>query len=308
MLTQHLRTGCPSVPGQRRDWAAHSGGTLPLGLDERVPPRGEGDKDWDGNVEKDKDSPASQGQPEGTELSVLEAIPPAHSAFRDSSAERKADVTPCFWVQTIGIQERGAARLREPGVPSSARPALLRSALAVLVPCIPRRLGGPRPWLHPDVTWGVPSWRAQGGWVAPPTHGASALPQHPRVARCHRVGLRWRGYPACLPTEKGALEGLSGGARERPLLRAVALCHFPQARPGLGACWLTRQAAARRPAQRRSRRKAGPGAAGKPGPAPRSPHPAARPLNQQSPPEPGRRTRGAEEGGMGGRGAGWGQL
>uniref|UniRef100_A0A8C5ULB9 Inka box actin regulator 1 n=1 Tax=Malurus cyaneus samueli TaxID=2593467 RepID=A0A8C5ULB9_9PASS len=59
MLTQHPITGCPSVPGQRRDWAARSGGTLPLGLDERVRATGEGNRDWAGDVDRDKDSPAS---------------------------------------------------------------------------------------------------------------------------------------------------------------------------------------------------------------------------------------------------------
>lgn len=195
---------------------------------------------------------------------------------------------------------------------------MLRSALAALVPSIPRRLGGLGPWaqawLHPDVTWGVPSWRAQGGWVALPTHGGRAPPQHPRVP----WGCRWPratdwdsagGVSRLPPHRDGGTRRAVGGAVGRPLLRAVALCHFPQARPGLGACLLTRQAAARRPAPRRSRRKAGPGAAGKPGPAPRSPHPAALPLRQRSPPEPGR---GGERGvpgrvGMGDRGAGWGQ-
>lgn len=59
MLTKHLTTGCPGVPGQRQDWAARSGGTLPLGLDERVPASGEGDRDLHGDAERDKDSPAS---------------------------------------------------------------------------------------------------------------------------------------------------------------------------------------------------------------------------------------------------------
>lgn len=176
--------------------------------------------------------------------------------------------------------------------------------------------GGPGPWalawLHPDVTWGVSSWRAQGGWAALPTHGGRAPPQHPRVP----WGCRWPratewdsagGVSRLPPHREGGTRGGIGGAVERPLLRAVALCHFPQARPGLGACLLTRQAAARRPAPCRSRKKAGPGAAGKPGPAPRSPHPAARPLRQRSPLEPGRRARGAEQAGMGDGGAGWGQ-
>lgn len=138
-----------------------------------------------------------------------------------------------------------------------------------------------------------------------PTPAPAGAPGPPLVP-CDEWGSAG-GVSRLPPRREGGTRGAVGGAVRRPLLRAVALCHFPQARPGLGACLLTRQAAARRPAPRRSRRKAGPGAGGKPGPAARSPHPAARPLRQRSPHQPGGGARGAEPGGMGMAGcrAGW---
>lgn len=108
-------------------WAARSGGVSPAGLAEGVPASAEGDGDRDGDRNGDRDSLASSSVGAGRSGLVYQdggAIPPARSASRGSGAERKADVTPCFWVQTIGIQERGAAQLREPAAPSSARPAI----------------------------------------------------------------------------------------------------------------------------------------------------------------------------------------
>lgn len=141
----------PAPHGRDRAGAAGSGGTSPAGLAERVSASGEGDRDWDGDQngdsDGDKDSPASSSVGAGRRRLVYRdgvAIPPARSAFRGSSAERKADVTPCFWVQTIGIQKQGAARLQEPAAPSSARPAALRSAPAALGPQAPRRSEGAR--------------------------------------------------------------------------------------------------------------------------------------------------------------------
>lgn len=255
-----------------------------------------------------------QGQPERTELSVLEAIPPAHSASRDSSAERKTDVTPCFWVQTIGIQERGAARLREPGVPSSARPAALRSALAALVPCISRPLGGPGPWaqawLRPDVTWGVPNWRAQGGWGALPTHGGRAPPQHPRVP----WGCRWpratewdcAGGVSRLPLYR---EGGCRGGSGAPAPTCRGPLSFPAGTAGAG-CLLahptsrcTPAGSAQKPQETGAR---GCRQAGTCGPLSA---PCCTPIAPAKPPraEAGGGSAGCRGGWDGDRGAGWGQ-
>lgn len=158
-------------------WAARSGGMSPAGLAERVPAGAEGDGDRDG----DRDSLASSSVGAGRSRLVYQdggAIPPARSASRGSGAERKADVTPCFWVQTIGIQERGAARLREPAAPSSSRPAI-----APFSPGPPRSTapwGGPGSGHRPGCTLTSPGLSPAGGQrvggVALPTHGGSAPP------------------------------------------------------------------------------------------------------------------------------------
>lgn len=190
---------------------------------------------------------------------------------------------------------------------------MLRSALAASVPCIPRRLGGPglwaQAWLHPDVTWGVPSWRAQGGWVALPTHEGRAPPQHPRLPR----GCRWLraterdsagGVSRSLPhREKGALEeGLSGrGGSREPAPTCRGPLSLPAGTAGAG-CLLAHPTSRCTPAgsAQEPQESGARGCAGKPGPAPRSPHPPARPSRQRSPPEPGRGCAGCRGGWDGG--------
>lgn len=163
------------------------------------------------------------------------AIPPACSASRGSSTERKADVTPCFWVQTIGIQERGAAQLRELACPSSACPATLPSAPAP--PRSPALWGAPGPGRRPGCTLTSPGVSPAGGHgvggVALPTRGGSAPPQHPWVpwgCRQPRTieqgsasGVSW------LPSHQGW--GELGGPAGGPVGRLAPTCRSPVSFP-----------------------------------------------------------------------------
>lgn len=120
-------------------------------------------------------------------------------------------------------------------------------------------------------------------------------------------GILLEGCPGCLPTEKGALEGLSGG--QWSARSYVPWPSVTSRRHGRG--WVP----AGSPDKPLHAGRLRAGAAGKRGPglqASRDLRPALRTLlhahwARKAPPSRGGGTRGAEEGGMGDGGAGWGQ-
>lgn len=238
----------PAPHGRDRAGAAGSGGTSPAGLAEGVSASGEGDRnrdgDQNGDSDGDRDSPASSSVGAGQRRVVYRdggAIPPAHSAFRGSSAERKADVTPCFWVQTIGIQKQGAARLREPAAPSSTRPAALLQPRLPWPLTLPGALGGGLALSTglADITWGVPGWRAQGGWSGPanawgerPTPAPVGAPG-PQLALRHRAGSAG-GVSRLPPRRGGGNRRAGGGAAGRPAPTCCGPVSFPAGSAGAG--------------------------------------------------------------------------
>lgn len=242
------------------------------------------------------------------------AIPPARLASRSSSAERKADVTPCFWVQTIGIQERGAARLREPTAPSSACPATFCS-----VPTPQCFLGPPSPGRRPGCTLTSPGVSPAGGHgvggVALPTRGGSA-PPHPSTRGCPGAaaspapprarGFLLAGCPSCHPTGVGRELGGGGsswGASGRPTPTCRGPVSFPAGTAGAG-CLLAHPTCRCTPAGSvQEPRESGARGCGQAGTC--APLPTARPALRAKPPLPPRAGVRGAWGGMGRCGVGW---